>query len=341
MHKIITNDKIQETLASIDPTRIVVAYIGRDWSSYIEKSTPREIIISPTIGSNPFAIKEIANTFGWGNVHFLDNLHAKFYIGEKCAFLGSPNLSRNGISTTGLYEIGVFISDEDSLLDLNKEFKKIKSQAIADYPTQEAKEEKLQQLLENHNRVFSEVPEPTTDQACTFLDYNPISHLDFGVVWYRHCEVKKNFEEIETQDPTLSKDTFDSVVGNWTTCLETDSVKNNSWILLWRSKKDGTPDKREKSLMWLYAHQTISHSIEDNPYSKIIIQRNDKKTPAEPFRIDDAFTTAFQKAISENEFLVFREKPEKEWSINECQDMMPQLLEEIRIRMIDLTPRAT
>ena len=38
----------------------------------------KEVIVSPTFGSNPEAVVNLAKRIGWDNVYFLNELHAKF-----------------------------------------------------------------------------------------------------------------------------------------------------------------------------------------------------------------------------------------------------------------------
>ena len=100
-------EQLRNALNKIKPTKIAVAYVGAGWENYILLEHLEEIIVSPTLGSNPFAIEEIMNKLGAEKVHFLDRLHSKLYLGKQSALLGSPNLSDNGFSDSGNLEAGV------------------------------------------------------------------------------------------------------------------------------------------------------------------------------------------------------------------------------------------
>ena len=93
--KILSGGDIAKEVKSINPQYIAVGYIGKDWHRYIDIEFVKEIIVSPTIGSNPFAIESIVKEIGFENVYFLDELHAKLYIGSDRYAFGSFNLSAN------------------------------------------------------------------------------------------------------------------------------------------------------------------------------------------------------------------------------------------------------
>ena len=106
------SNEFVEELREISPEKIAVAYIGIDWKEFISVDSLKEIIVYPTLGTNPVAIMEIVGKIGWENVHFLDNLHSKIYIGDSSMLAGSANLSRNALANTGLYEACVSTNEE-------------------------------------------------------------------------------------------------------------------------------------------------------------------------------------------------------------------------------------
>lgn len=76
--KILVEGEIKKSIKRCNPSKIAVAYIGSDWNMFVQNIDHLStVIVSPTIGSNPRAIMDIARKIGWENVHFLDELHAK------------------------------------------------------------------------------------------------------------------------------------------------------------------------------------------------------------------------------------------------------------------------
>ena len=63
--KICSNaEQLKNALNEIKPTKIAVAYVGAGWKNYRLLEYLEEIIVSPTLGSNPFAIEEIMRKKG-------------------------------------------------------------------------------------------------------------------------------------------------------------------------------------------------------------------------------------------------------------------------------------
>ena len=145
MKMLIDSQEIAKALQSLKPRRIAVAYVGKDWEQFLPIDSLEEVIVAPTVGSKPKAIRQIARRMGgWDNVYLLDNLHAKVFIGEKAAIVGSANLSNNALGMTGLEEVGVRVDEAPALEALRARFEELKALAFRRYPTAAAK---LQRLL--------------------------------------------------------------------------------------------------------------------------------------------------------------------------------------------------
>ena len=316
--QIITNSEITKALCDVNPTHIAVAYVGSDWDKYIDKNDLKEIIISPTLGSNPLAIEQIKNKIGWDFVHFLDVLHAKFYIGESKAAIGSFNLSKNGIDTDGLEELGVITDDMTHIDRLHKEFSRLKIMANEKYQNPEAKEKKLEDLRKTWYKavvngiVTDRTPLPQIE------NYMTQNCLDIKIIWYRNINLEINYRKIESIDIELSKEeSFNAVVADKINVLETDEIESESWILKWLARTDGEPDSRAKPY-WFFVHQVIPNGVEDKDYNytKLLLQRNDRNVPTEPFNLDRTdVVEAFKEVLSQPEFSVFRETDENPWSV--------------------------
>ncbi|CAJ8041604.1 Uncharacterised protein [Burkholderia pseudomallei] len=144
--QLIYGREIKRALREIQPTSIAVAYVGIDWADYVDVSALKEIVLSPTLGSNPFAIAKIASELGWDKVYFLDNLHAKIYLGVTGAAVGSFNLTANGLSAEGLEEAGYVVRDRMAIEQLRVLLAQYRSQAQAAYPTTALKLERMAEL---------------------------------------------------------------------------------------------------------------------------------------------------------------------------------------------------
>ena len=81
--KLLTSSKeIRDGLSRIKPSRIAVAFVGSNWRDFVPAHYLEEIILSPTLGSNPKAIEDLFKELSPARVHFLDELHSKIYLGK-------------------------------------------------------------------------------------------------------------------------------------------------------------------------------------------------------------------------------------------------------------------
>lgn len=163
--ELISGAAIKDSLRDISPSRIAVAALAPDWRSYLDAGSLQEVVISPALGTSPAVLAELAEQLGWDRLHFLDNLPTKIFLGLHKA-IGSFNLAANGVDAQLLDEAG-FISDMPAVLDqLNGLYGAYRERALADYPTAELKQQRLDQLREQwSDGVTGEVFRPR-DLAC-------------------------------------------------------------------------------------------------------------------------------------------------------------------------------
>ena len=182
--KILTEAKqIREALEEVEPSQIAVAYVGADWDDYISVDDLEEIIVSPTIGSNPRAIESIMNIKGHENVYFLNELHSKIYIGSNSALVGSCNLTYNALSGNRLLEVAILLENNSSVSQLLGTFNDYKESAEIQYPDFESKIAQLKVLKEKwddsvQNRLVTDSTRiPELSEYCSNLD-------KIHIVWY-------------------------------------------------------------------------------------------------------------------------------------------------------------
>lgn len=288
--KILFDKQIKESLAGIHPTKIAVAYIGANWRDFLVSPERIEaVIVSPTLGTNPHAVSEMVRFIGWEKIHFLDELHAKLYIGEDRAVTGSSNLTRNGLIGGSLLELCVELKSVRSILKLNIIFEDLLNRARSQYPAQTDKEARLVELERQWNNAISnEVISPENVSDTSFSDFNLLADDQFYVLWYQPGK------------PEFSEDAkkIESVICDWTTLREEDHVKLNKWVLMWRLTTKNAPDKRQK-LYWLYIHEIIRNGVinEEHGYTTLAAQRIDKAIPEHPFEITKDVEMAFKEAL--------------------------------------------
>lgn len=332
--RLIKTSKIASALREVKPDQIAVAYVGKDWKTFVDPASLREIIVSPTLGSNPHAIKELADKhLGWENVHFLDKLHTKMYIGTQKAAIGSFNLSRNGISASGLEELGVVMDDISMIKQLRNEFKRLKTLAQKNYPKTESKTKQLKLLFKLRNRALSEGLINENDGVPQLEDYRPISKDDFLVVWYIKTDPDIDYAHMSVENQDINtEEKFNDVVKEYVTFLESDHVEENTWILLWEAESsNGLPTKTSKA-WWLYVDRVICQIVKDEPYTKLVVQFKNNSAWTGLFDLNnDNVQSVLKKMLSSPKFHEFRRSEEGEsWSCAPSKKRLIQFISEVK-----------
>lgn len=273
--KILVDDGIQEAIGRCKPSKIAVAYIGADWNTFIpDADCLSAIIVSPTFGSNPRAIMDVAQHIGWEKVHFLDELHAKIYIGSSSAVIGSANLTNNGLSGEGLVELCVEVGAIEMLKKLDETFETLRRRAQKQYPTAEFKRARIRELeIVWGAAIANRIIRNKNNSAPAFSDYEPLGEDHFYVLWYQpdECEYSDDVKAIKSlmvDDIHFASD---------------DKVEKNKWALVWRITSSNTPHKLVKP-HWLYIHEVFENGVVDEGYEypKCAIERKDLGVPPPP-----------------------------------------------------------
>lgn len=325
--QLIHGSEIQRALREVVPTRIAVAYVGIDWATYIEANLLKEIVLSPTLGSNPSAIMEIADQLGWENVHFLDNLHAKIYLGEAKAAVGSFNLTANGLSAEGLEEAGIVVQESRALARLHALLESYKSQAVAMYPTTKEKLERVAVLRAQWDRAVKTGAIRNDAKPRDLPGYQSLAPDEFYVCWVAG--------EVEYNEDVVPMAMIEDAVS----FLEGDKIQPDRWILCWYARNDGLPDERRKPY-WLHVDEVLSNGALDEQYTKLAIERNDRCPLPPPFELTDAAVSALRAVLHSGRFPAFQGNVYP-WSINPTLPLLPAFLEALREELAAVPSAAT
>ena len=286
--RILTKNKIHEAIRRCNPNKIAVAYIGADWNQYIQSPDALEaVIISPTFGTNPWAVRGLVKAIGWKKIFFLNELHAKLYLGRNSAVTGSANLTNNGLSGEKLVELCVEISDKDVVTEMVEIFDAIKNKAVKQYSDTQQKESKLIELEKVWcSAIANKIIPPVKTPDNKFVNFILPSNDYFYVSWC-HGKASEHSDEVKK---------IEGKIKNEITFYKSEDIKLNKWILAWNMKKNETPSKNIH-LHWIYIHDVYERGAEGENYSKLIIQRNDKELPPHPFEITDEVTAVFKEVV--------------------------------------------
>jgi len=314
--KFVHGSDIQRGLREISPSQIAVAYVGIDWKTYIVPEMLQDIVLSPTVGTNPAAIVEIAEAIGWEHVYFLDNLHAKIYLGERSAAVGSFNLTANGLSAEGLQEAGFLVDDARALAELRARLDDYRRQAAVAYPTTGAKLVRVAELRALWDRAIKQGVIRNDAQATALEAYRPVSADEIYVCWV--------LGDITYTDQIVSPGT----VNNTLSFLESDMVRPDRWILCWTPRGDGHPDERYRPY-WLHVDEVVEGGAQDAPYTKVAVERNGRAELPPPFEITDAAVHALYAVLNSGEFPEFLDYHET-WSVDRTLPRLPAFLRALR-----------
>jgi len=141
------SEEILRAIREIQPSRLAVAYIGRDFDQFIDPGWIEQIVLSPRPSSNPNAIRELVDLIEWGRIQFIPELHAKIYLGDQSAVVGSANLSQNGLDVGGLWEVGIYVDEPVVQNQISRTFDQMLDHAREAFPTIDSKEAALVELF--------------------------------------------------------------------------------------------------------------------------------------------------------------------------------------------------
>lgn len=316
------SNEIREELQVIRPIRIAVAYIGKEWKDYIDLSALAEVIISPTIGSNPDAIEQLLDEKGYENVHFLTNLHSKIYISTNFAIIGSPNLSKNALSETGLHEVAYKITDPEIISELEILFNDYKLLAQIQFPDEDSKNKKLidlKALWTKNKTVVSPVPteEESDYQYESFLKFTIERNSQVFISWANKDEdLEVNEESINGQRISAGEENISDVTEkHWDISIHPDDYAPlGHWILIWTCTQRNKVSKgKDSAPYWLYVHRVYQDCTDDEPYTSVLRQYELLPTPKEPFPVDGkVFREAFSELMDSGEYPMLNPNKDEE-----------------------------
>ena len=289
---LITNpEKLQEVLRNIRPTHVAVAYLGADWRQYlVDIDKLEEIIVSPTLGSNPNALEELLDLARDQDfcVYFLTKLHAKFYIGGEACLVGSANLSVNGFGG-GLEEMAIQVADQAIRDEALIQFARLRDVAISDESEQRRM---IASLRKQWNRAHWHDVWP--NEAGSMKSEPKLSDFHIGsqrihLVWYRNWGIDYNKDAIRAAIPEIHEDDPTRYFPDAANFIEGDNIEVGDWFLFWACKESGKP-KKDIKLRWMQVHHLIPKGASEESegvYTLVAAVLPDHKLMPAPFLLDE------------------------------------------------------
>ncbi len=330
--RILIGNQIQKAIIQCSPTKIAVAYIGRDWCRFVKNASKlKSVIVSPTLGTNPEAVFELANKIGWKKIFFLNELHAKIYLGQSTAVFGSANLTNNGLSGEKLIELCMEIENSTIHKEFEKIFEDFKRKAQEQYPTESSKIERLRLLKimcykaqMNHLAKDKSVPK--------LSDFRFNNNLDrIHIAWYpRTKHVNLNTENINAAFPETRRKSLEDYYFDIVCCLEEDDVRDGDWILCWKCKDNGLPTKNGH-ITWLRVHHVVPQGVcDEEPYTKLVGQIKEKAPGTPPFELTKGTKNLIRAALESGEFPELIDSDGSDWKLKPADNVTPRFLQYIQ-----------
>lgn len=286
--------EIKNLLNNSTELRIAVAFIGDGAEALIgTQVSEAQIICNLSMGgTNPYEVQKLINRFGMNNVKHIDNLHAKLYIGDEYAIVGSANMSSNGLGVQpfALKEAGYkFQLNSESIEEVDW-FSSLWSSS------KEISEDDLDTAKQNWERR-NKVREGEELNSRNICDYN-FDRDDFPLLaWYKSASGKV----------TENTSSNEVAYGGWSTLQEAAEhsidiegnndiplLMENRWIISFQKRKNATLEWEQLTGTYFFN----SWIYDDDEESNLISFATTKNgANSGPFKIDKEFSKEFRELL--------------------------------------------
>jgi hypothetical protein len=301
--KVVWGEDVARAIEAVRPTKISVGYVGRDWHRYIADPANLEaVIVAPVLGTNPRGVRELAQALGngrddgWNRLFFLDELHAKLYLGELAAVCGSANLSENGLAGDRLLELASFVDDPILLLDFAQFFAHALDRAKVAYPLCSDKWARLAWLDQESVRrgLFNnDLPPRNPSPRGAFVD-DPARLPKFHVLYWETYDDSEYTDQVGALQ-NLIKEEVELTAKDW--------IEVGDWVLRWKK----TPKNHRVAkhpLEWMAVHAVIPKGFKvrkGDPYSTCAAQLKTVEVSEDqaPFDLSQDVQDAFERSLED------------------------------------------
>lgn len=297
---------IAAAIKRVMPKRIAVAYLGNDVLDMIPAVEDLDsVIIWPASGTEPQAVRELAERLGndWSKVHLHQNMHAKIYLGNDSAIVGSANWTVPGLRSSSREEVCLEVTDPVVLAELENVYKKLTKQARLHFRNEKEKINKLNRL---QVAIDNGLPSSGDRSAVNFLDYVCDSENVFLLGWSDEIGnlsasiSDKEAENIKAQEELPNVDSIEY----FTFFGIKDEVKLGDWVFVWPREDANSGSSRNKisnRYWWMKVDRIVknANNSRDYPHLAYMHPRGIKERLNEaPFKITNDVVAAFHEVVS-------------------------------------------
>lgn len=317
-------EELQTKLVEISPTHIAVAYLGSAWQKYLtDLSALEEIVVSPSIGSYPWALSDLLDKAAEHKfrVLFSENLHAKLFIGKSACMIGSPNLSNNGFGG-GLDEAAVFLEGPQNVQNAVRIFKGLKAGAVEN---PELQREMIEKLMEKwlRARKYNTLPKESGDQPeASLADWRQGEERVILTWHYPTGDLEFNTNAIQCEIPEYKQGAQNDHFIDYLDFADGDDIRDGDWLLCWAAKDNGQP-RRNKAYppVWVHVNKIIPNGSGDSEheYSLLAVTLKDNMqdgvTP--PFAIDEVIERLVPDLLDSGKYEGLKLTDDRIWRVRD------------------------
>lgn len=329
--------ELSRALKNIKPTHVAVAYLGSAWQSYLtDLSTLKEIVVSPTIGSYPWALSDLLDKAAEHKfrVLFSENLHAKLFIGKSACMIGSPNLSDNGFGG-GLDEAAAFLEGSQNIKNAVRIFEELKAEAVENT---ELQREMIEQLKERWLRArrYNTFPKESGDQPETSLADWEQGEERVIVTWFNPTgDLEFNTDAIQCEIPGYKQGAQSDHFIDYLDFAHGDDIRHGDWLLCWAAKENGHPRRnRNYPPVWMHVNKIIPNGSGDSEYDYSLLavtlkdSIQDGATP--PFAIDEIIGRLVPDLLDSGEYEELKLIDDRIWRVRDVEKENQRFLNDLQ-----------
>ena len=302
MAEFLYGDQLSQKIREIfrgENVRCAVAFWGRDavkelfGTDVLERDDVHVVCDLSMGGTNPATLRAFGAPDNQ-NIRFHDGLHAKVFLSENGAIVGSANASNNGIGfmegDAPLTEAGIFIEVNSEPWQKASEWFK----ALFSDRAQTVDTDALNAAQLAWDRRCGAGGQRVVQERLDFLGYDPNIHELVYVLWYCDAEGDIGYSEegITELNPNISEYTHHM--------SPADDDLRGSWICHFRiNARNGLADGRMAPRLF-FANTLVHGAVDGDPgYDNLLGESPHGIRPDAPFSFDDnTLVEAFRRKIN-------------------------------------------
>lgn len=308
-------EDLHQALQDTRPEQMAVAFVGN--VSGLPFKNLKEVVVSTSDSSSPEGLDALIEKVGRDNFYLLDGLHAKIYIGQEQALMGSPNFSSNGFLPGGLQEAAALTADPQNVRQLRQLFTHYRQQALEQYPDWASRERKLLEMQESHRQ--RNISRPSIFQG------HELHRIH--VCWGVNEAVPFDEKEKSHYEALHGISSLDDIAQ--LQLHQSDShIQIGDWILYWEITADGKIAK-EKTL-WIHVGELNQTLIDRQEEDRLLVLEGGRDEGlAEPFALDPLMKKKLAQLLMTGTYRKLWPKEKGIWKAWEVRQLKDQLLTQL------------